>query len=240
MAFKYQQLAELILSEINSAHLQAGQALPALRKFAKQHQVSLATATKTYEWLQSQGVIDVKAQSGFYVKAQPAIPMLSKPKLKSVSIEHDQSDVIFEILQNALTYDQIGLSNGYLDSSLRPSAELRRSFKRTAKQASLTTNSYGHTQGELKLRQAIVNIMQQRQCSLNSEQVIVTNGCLEAVNVVLAQITERDDTVAILTPCYSGLLTALKHAKRQILEIHCGANGPDMTHLAELFDQGAF
>ncbi|WP_158971783.1 PLP-dependent aminotransferase family protein [Paraglaciecola sp. L3A3] len=240
MTFKYQQLATHVTGEIQNQTLAAGEPLPALRKFALQHQVSLATATKTYEWLQSQGLIVAKAQSGFYVKGHSSIKPLSQPRLKSVSIKHDPSDVIFEILQNALTFDRVGLSSGYLDESLRPSLELQRSLKRTAKIANLTANSYGHTQGEVKLRNAIVDIMRQRQCSINTEQIIVTNGCLEAINLVLGQVSEVGDTVAIFTPCYSGLLTALKHAKRQVLEIPCGPEGPDMVHVAELFSQGKF
>lgn len=240
MAFKYQQLAEQVTSDIQNHTLGAGSPLPALRKFALQHQVSLATANKTYEWLQAQGLIVAKAQSGFYVKAQSNIVPLSRPSLKSVSIQHDSSEVIFDILQNALTNDRVGLSNGYLDESLRPSLELQRSLKRTAKIANFTANSYGHTQGVQKLRNAVVDIMGQRNCAVSPEHILITNGCLEAVNLAVDQISQLNDTVAIFTPCYSGLLTALKHKQRQVLEIPCGTDGPDIQHLEELFNQRAF
>ncbi|MCF2948517.1 PLP-dependent aminotransferase family protein [Paraglaciecola aquimarina] len=240
MAFKYQELATQIGEDIQQDKLRAGEPLPALRRFATQHNVSLATANKTYEWLQRQGLITVKAQSGFYVKGQVSFTPLSQPKLKSVSIEHDPSNAIFDILQNALTYDRVGLSNGYLDESLRPSTALQRCIKRTAKIANLTANSYGHIQGEYKLRSAIGEFMQQKQCAVSADNILVTNGCLEAVNLVIEQVTIQGDTVAIFTPCYSGLLTALKHKHRKVLEIPCGAQGPDMSHVLQLFKQQAF
>ncbi|MGJ8681035.1 PLP-dependent aminotransferase family protein [Paraglaciecola sp.] len=240
MAFKYQELAEQVSTSIEKNQFAAGTPLPPLRKFADQHKVSLATANKTYEWLQSQGLIVVKPQSGFYVKGQRSIPQLSQPKVQSVSIDHDPSDAIFDILQNALSLDRVGLSNGYLDESLRPSLALQRAIKRTAKRANLTANSYGLTQGEPKLRQAIVDVMALRQCPVNANQILITNGCLEAVNLVIQQVSQERDTVAIFTPCYSGLLTALKNSHRKVLEIPCGVNGPDMQHLAELFAQKAF
>lgn len=240
MAFKYQQLAQQIVTEIHSDKLKAGDPLPALRKFAHQHQVSLTTANQAYEWLQRQGLIVAKAQSGFYVKGQPNSLPLSAPTPKSISIHHDPSDVIFDIMQNALTYDRIGLSNGFLDESLRPSLALQRSIKRTAKLANITANSYGHTQGEVKLRNAVAELMRSRFCLVDADNLLITNGCLEAVNLVVEHISQVGETVAILTPCYSGLLTALQYANRKIMEIPCDSQGPDMQHLAELFARRAF
>ena len=240
VAFKYQQLAEDLAEQIYSDKLKPGEALPALRKFASQHQVSLATANQTYDWLQRQGLIIAKAQSGFYVKGQMKILPLSKPAPKTVPIKHDPSDLIFDILQNALSFDRIGLSHGFLDESLRPSLALQRALKRSAKLANITANSYGHTQGEIKLRHAISDLMRQRGCAIHSDKILITNGCLEAVNLVIEQLTQVNDTVAIFTPCFSGLLTALQYANRKIIEIPCGPEGPDMQHLAQLFAQGAF
>ena len=240
MAFKYQQLAQQVVTEIQADKLKAGDPLPALRKFARLHQVSLATASQTYEWLQRQGLIVAKAQSGFYIKGQPSTLPLSTPGPKSICIEHDPSDVIFDIMQNALTHDRIGLSSGFLDESLRPSVALQRSIKRSARLANITANSYGHTQGDIKLRRVIAEQMRERFCLVNQDEILITNGCLEAVNLAVQQVTLAGDTVAIFTPCYSGLLTALQYANRKILEIPCDSEGPDMQHVALLFSQKKF
>ncbi|WP_421855924.1 GntR family transcriptional regulator [Marinomonas sp.] len=51
----YETLAQHFIDDIQAQRLPAGSRLPALRTMAKQHQVSMTTATKAYDYLQQTG-----------------------------------------------------------------------------------------------------------------------------------------------------------------------------------------
>ncbi|PCK01720.1 MAG: hypothetical protein COA42_22820, partial [Alteromonadaceae bacterium] len=71
-------------------------------------------------------------------------------------------------------------------------------------------------------------------------QIIITNGCLEAVTLSVMELSAPGETVAIFTPCYSGLLLSLHNLGRNILEIPCASDGPDMSVLENLMAEQAF
>ena len=240
MAFKYQVLAQQVVQDIGSNRLAPGSALPALRKFAAMHSVSLTTATQAYSWLEQQGLIYSKAQSGFYVKGQAESRPLALPLLKPVSVDGSRTEYIYTVTQNALSNDLNGFSNGYLDANLRPAQQLQRALKRSTQSMNAAYNAYGEPAGITKLRAAISEQMQDRNVNISSDNVVVTNGCLEALNLLVMEYTKPGDTVALLTPCYSGSLNAVRNLDRAILEIPCSAEGPDIDLIEQLCKENAF
>ncbi|KMT66730.1 PLP-dependent aminotransferase family protein [Catenovulum maritimum] len=246
MAFKYETLAYQIASDIRQHKLLAGSLLLSLRKFAHHHNISLSTATKTYNLLEQQGLIGVKPKSGYFVRDFLCVDETSNTNKKITDkptaelVTHDTSDVMFEVLKNAMRPNMINLGAGFLPGSLLPIKELQRSLHRANRRLPAAAYSYGNEQGFLSLRQAISERLLQRNCHIKAEQLLITNGCLEAVNLAILELTKPGDVVAILTPCYSGLLMAIQHSGRQILEIPCTSQGPDLKYLEQLMQQNCF
>ena len=240
MAFKYQVLGQQVIDGISNGSLKAGDSLPALRKFASIHNVSMTTANQAYSWLEQQGLIYVKPQSGYYIKSRDAIPSFSAPAVNALEASEDRSDQTLEILQKAIANDDIGLSNGFLDESFRPILALQRAMNRNARRNNPLKHSYGNSQGDPSLRAAIAEQMQNRHCPVAPENILVTNGCLEAIVLVMEEYTNVGDVVAVFSPCYNGLLSCLKNAGRKVLEIPCGPQGPDLDYLESLFKKKAF
>ncbi|WP_111977881.1 PLP-dependent aminotransferase family protein [Algibacillus agarilyticus] len=240
MAFKYEALAGQLAASIRSSILKAGSALPSLRHFAELHSVSLSTATKTYNLLEQQGLIWVKPQSGYFVRAEFTDKMPKRFLSQATLVKQDTSDVIFEVLQNAMRPDLVPLGGGCLPPELLPIEELQRSLYRAARRSPAAAYSYGHQLGYQGLRDAISEQLAKRHCHIAPSQLLITNGCLEAVNLAVMECTVVNDVVAIFTPCYSGLLMALKQAGRQILEIPCNQSGPDLDYLAALMEEQKF
>lgn len=239
MAFKYRVLAEQQARRIARKELQAGDALPSLRRYAEHHGISLSTANKSYQWLEQQGLIHAKSNSGYFVRAQTAdVVTASSTDAKLVST--DNSDVILDVHQNTLRTDLQSFAGGYLSADFLPVTELQRCLTRAARRDPSAAYSYGLEQGDSGLRQALCERMAERNCHLTPQQLLVTNGCLEAVTLAVLQLTQVDEVVAIFSPCYSGLLLGLKNCGRQILEIPCTSVGPDLDQLEQLMQRGAF
>lgn len=72
----YIQLYEYIRSEIVSGNLPKGTKLPALRRIAKEQNLSITTVEQAYNQLAVEGYVDSKPQSGFYVAEIPGPAML--------------------------------------------------------------------------------------------------------------------------------------------------------------------
>lgn len=240
MSFKYELLAGQIAEAIRNNALVAGSHLPSLRNFSKLHNVSLSTATRTYNLLEQQGLISVKPQSGYYVRAIFTAVTKIEEHRKARLVQQDSSDVIYDVLQNAMRSDLIPLGAGCLPEQLLPVQELQRCLHRASRRSPFAAYSYGNQLGHPSLRKAISEQLAKRHCHISAERLLVTNGCLEAVNLAVMQSTQSNDVVAIFTPCFSGLLMSLKLCGRQILEIPCSSEGPNLDYLAELMKEKRF
>ncbi|GAK84903.1 transcriptional regulator GntR family domain [Vibrio ponticus] len=64
---KYRKLADGIIQTIKQGKVITGDKLPSLRQFAQQHGVSLSTAISCYEELESQGWIQARPKSGYFI-----------------------------------------------------------------------------------------------------------------------------------------------------------------------------
>ncbi len=85
----YNQLYEYIRTEIISGNIKNGSKLPALRRLAKDLNLSITTVEFAYNQLSVEGYIESKPQSGFYVAKIPGPVMINKAQVGSKSKTHD-------------------------------------------------------------------------------------------------------------------------------------------------------
>lgn len=83
----YIQLYEYIRSEIISGNMEEGAKLPALRRIARDLNLSITTVEFAYNQLSVEGYIESKPQSGFYVAKIPGPVMINKTSLMSKSAD---------------------------------------------------------------------------------------------------------------------------------------------------------
>ncbi|MBY0466692.1 MAG: winged helix-turn-helix domain-containing protein, partial [Burkholderiales bacterium] len=81
---RYQQLAEEMADAIRVGLLRPGERLPSVRATCEQRQVSPSTVFQAYGHLESLGLIEARARSGFFVRAtrrlQRAGPKVAAPR----------------------------------------------------------------------------------------------------------------------------------------------------------------
>lgn len=239
--FKYRQLEQQLTQQIVEGEFQPGDRLPSLRQYARRHGVSLNTSSRIFTELEERGLVVSREKSGFFVRGQAE---RRAPKLKqqeAVLVTHDKSDLLLNIHRRAAGPGVIDFGAGLVAPEFLPVVELQRALRRALKRHPEAVSGYGDPAGVGLLREAIAEQMARRMDQPPApEQLLVTNGCLEAVTLCVRASTQPGQVVAVLTPCYNGLLSLVQKSGRQVLEIPCDSTGPDLDYLEELVKAGAF
>lgn len=144
---------------------------------------------------------------------------------------------IRELLRLTRGSDIVSLAGGFPDPALLPAAEIQ--------QAAVVATShvgpleYGPTEGDERLRTWIAERNTRRTGVLTDpDQVIVTAGSQQALDLVARVLADAGDTVAIDDPGYIGALQAFAAADLALAPIPVVGTGLDVEHLAERLAAG--
>ena len=98
----YLQVARQIEGQIRKGALRIGDRVPSIRGMRRQQGVSVSTVLQAYFWLENQGWIEPRPQSGFYVRA-PYAELAPEPEFhvsQSVPTEVGIAGLLDEIVQS--------------------------------------------------------------------------------------------------------------------------------------------
>ena len=87
----YEQITRQIRQQIIAGDLVEGEALPSIRRLAKELQVSVITTKRSYDDLEREGFIDTVAGKGTFVAAQNAEFLREK---KLTQVEHKLAEAV--------------------------------------------------------------------------------------------------------------------------------------------------
>jgi DNA-binding transcriptional MocR family regulator len=223
----YQKLYDYLCDQIKQQHYLAGDKLPSIRQLAQLHQVSVSTVIRALEELEDRGLIEARYKSGFYVKAEefrPELPAKSQPLVSlkpSLSKDVKIHQLASEIFHQCGAPNVVNLGTSYPDPSFYPQKELQRIGTRLLKQKMDDILQVHFTSGYLPLRQVLAKRMNRSGCHISHDDIIVTNGCLEALSLCLKAVAKKGDTIAIESPGFIGLLQLIESLGLKALEIPC-------------------
>lgn len=232
----YQSLAEHYQTDIVAGRLTAGTRLPALRRVAKQHEVSLTTAIKAYQHLEHGGWIIARPQSGYFVaEHQTATALPQSPYFKAHSCDPGVHSPPGGYDSQTSFTSRLGIA--MLAPSLVNREALEVSIKRATRGSGEALLSYPESQGSVELRSAIAQHFQRYDLCFKPENLVITHGCLHAVRLALECVSKPGDAIAISSPCFCGLLTLLTDMSRRIVEIPLRDDGLDLAQLETLMQK---
>ncbi len=221
-----EMVAERILNLIRKGVLKQGDKIPSIRQLSRELHVSINTVKDAYWKLESRNYIVAVPQSGFYVKRQPAF---NAPQDSDDPHHLDPQDVslcrIYGAFQNlGQCTPEISLAIAELAPDLRPTAKLGRFFQQALRDQEMESFSYLMTPGHLELREQIARLGLSCDLDLSPEEIVITNGCHEAIFLALMAVCQPGDTVVLESPVYFNLLQLLQHLKLKIIEIPSSPN----------------
>ncbi len=217
----YQQIADDLARQIDEGSFQAGDKLPSIRKLSQQKQVSIATIQSAYELLERQQLIESRPQSGFYVREViktdlPACEIQDNLQLPTrVSIKQSAT----EVLQRCQQPDTINLGTAIPSPEFLPVKQLQRIMGSLVRKRMDEVVVSVFPPGLLELRVQIAKRMAESGCRVSAGEIVITNGCQEALTLCLRAVAEPGDIIAIESPAFVGLLQTIEALGMQAMEI---------------------
>ncbi|MBS1512162.1 MAG: PLP-dependent aminotransferase family protein [Bacteroidetes bacterium] len=230
----YLQVADGLEKMIADEVLRIGDKLPSVRVLSNEYGISMGTAFQAYYHLEGRGLIESRPKSGYYVRFNhnrfPQLPDQVKPD--TLSHEVSVKEMIASIYSDIASKDVINFALGVPDTSLLPAAKLNKSVVHALRNHKDHCISYEHTQGNPELRQQIAKLSFNWGGKVKPADVIVSNGCLEAVMMCLRAVTNHGDTVAVECPTYFGIYQSIENLGLKVVEIPSDpAEGLDLISL---------
>jgi DNA-binding transcriptional MocR family regulator len=234
---RYQQLAEELADGIRAGVLRPGERLPSVRQTCLQRGVSPSTVFQAYGQLESLGLVEVRARSGFFVRAtrRPprAVPQAAQPRAEATPVA--VSELVFGLLGTTRDVDVVPLGSAFPAAHLFPFEALARSGARAMRRLPSSRITGALTAGDEDLRQALRRRYALHGVPLGEDELIVTHGAMEALNLCLQAVTKPGDVVVVESPTFYAALHALERLHLQAVEVATDPrDGVDVEALAEL------
>jgi DNA-binding transcriptional MocR family regulator len=219
--YRYEQVADRITQLIHVGTLRPGDRIPSVRRISRQEGVSISTALQAYFLLEDRGLIEARPQSGFYVRLHsrrlPPEPQIIFPP--HAATEVGIGDLVSSIMKAARNPDIVPLGVAAISPELLPTAKLHRILASVARRAGIQANRYDFAPGHAELRHQIARRSLDWGCSLSADDVVVTAGCTDALNLCLRAVAGPGDVIAVESPSYFVLLTILEALQMKALEV---------------------
>ena len=215
---KYQRLAQQIGEQIALGVWQPGDRLPSLREQVAISGMSFMTVGHAYQLLESQGQIVARPQSGYYV-APPVVKPAPAVARVATSESVDINATIFDILQASRDPAVLPFASAFPDPRLFPLAQLGRSLAQASRRADPLSTIANLPPGNPALRHAIARRYALQGINISPDEIVITAGALEALNLSLQAVTEPGDWVIVEDPCFYGALQALERLRLRALSV---------------------
>lgn len=243
---RYEALAADVEESIRTGVLRPGDRVPSVRHTSASRGVSASTVFQAYYLLEARGLIRARERSGYYVVGlgDSAVRLPPEPDLNSqpadVSIAVDVSDRVFEILDASKTREVVPLGSAFPSPLLFPLARLGQSLAASAKSLDPWSTVADLTPGNAELRRQIAQRYLADGLQVHPDEIIVTDGALEALNLCLGAVTRPGDAVIVESPTFYGALQALERLGLQAIEVPTHPReGIDLAALAHAIERHA-
>ena len=234
-----QQLVEQIQGLISRGVLLPGVQLPSTREMAEQLGVSRRTVVLSYERLMGDGLIESRPALGTFVCDQlpsqcirvstPAPRIEGDGLFLAENSEHLPGMQLFQTAADRLPFD---FRIGRPDPHLFPRNLWRRLTSEHLDTFSKVVSDYTDPSGHPLLKQAIAHHLRTaRGIACRAEQIIVTAGAQEGLNLVARLMKVHGKRVIVEDPCYFGAAQAFLSLGSKLEPIAVMKDGLDTDKL---------
>jgi DNA-binding transcriptional MocR family regulator len=224
-SYLYQELIDNIRKDIRSGRRQPGERMPSLRELCLAKNLSKSTVLHAYSYLETEGLLESRPRSGYFVKApyKKSAPIVAQrgSNPDSVPLPVSTDKVMINIMERGAAFDILP-SKGNENENRELRQCLSRAYRR---QSSYQQNYYNQPQGSEELRRQIVNQLHAGGSHLHSDDIIITSGCQSSLLMALMATTKPGDVVAIESPGFYGAIQLIEALGLRILELPSSPTG---------------
>lgn len=220
------QVVEGFRQLVEDGSLRAGAKLPSIRQFAHAHGVSVYTVVDAYDRLVAQGYFVSRPHSGFFVRRRA--DAAQAPAAQGAQFSFDSMWYMQRIFENRALRLKPGC--GWLPGDWLFSEGVRRSLRALAAEDT-DLGGYGEPKGYLPLRQLVRDLLAEHEVVANAEQVLLTLGSSQAMDLVARHLVRPGDPVLVDEPGYANLLSSLRFLGARLVGAPRTPQGYDLDAL---------
>lgn len=219
----YQSLADELRTAMGDGRLPAGARLPSVREAARSRNLSINTVLAAYRHLEARGLVEARPQSGYFVRSRlqaPPAPRFAPQPAQARPAETAVLNRIAAVVEAQSNAGNVDLSLACpKGSDFYPGERLARLVADTARRHPELLSDYSLPPGSLRLRREIARHALDLGVTMAAEEVILTNGCMEALQFALRTVTRPGDAVAMESPTYFTLIPLAERLGLRIIEV---------------------
>jgi DNA-binding transcriptional MocR family regulator len=237
----YQQIIDTVVRLVDGGTLSPGDRLPPSRILARSAGIHRSTVTRAYEELWALGYLESRPGSYSTIRrrvrrlsgARPARPLVdwSKavvPAARGARESHQflQRDRIAKADSRILDFSRLTA-----DVKLVPQDAVRRCFRAVLQEDGAHVLEYGDPAGFAPLRQTIAGRLRTHGVDVTPEEVVITGGAQQALDLLLRALTRPGDAIAVESPSYSVALHLFRFHGLDVRGVPLGPAGMDLDVL---------
>ena len=224
----FMQVHEQIVDRIAAGELTPGMRLPPVRRLAKQLGINQMTVAKAYKDLAEAGFVEGRAGGGTHVRVPNGTSSRRARGLETAAPGPLLSERLYELSHAP---GVIGFTSNYPAPDSDCAKEFEICLQSVIADGLAPYFSYDPPNGRVGLRRCIANYLAEQGVSTPPEDVIVTSGAQQAIELVVRLLVPHGASVIIERPAYYGVINALRTVGARILEVPLESDGMDIEKL---------
>ncbi len=218
----YEKLAKDIEDQIHRGVFLAGERIPSVRQASQHHRLSITTVLRAYLLLESRGVIESRPQSGYFVREQSderRVAQLRPSSPIAVSASVDVSRLVLSTLRSIGSDEALPLGSPYPDPSLFPSSRINSYVHTFARRHPVASIIEDLPPGNPELIRQITRRYLENGMSVDPNEIVVTLGGTEAINLCLQAVARPGDVIVVESPTFYAMLHAIERMGMRAIEV---------------------
>src|SRR5262249_55752740 len=237
--YRYESVVRMLSGLIERGVLRPGDRVPSLRETREKSGASLGTIMHAYARLEDSGFIEARPRSGYYVRSRRALvaaePLMSSPP--TVSTEVNVADLVFDVLEAIKRPEIVPLGSAFPSPEHFPTEKLNKAAADAARRLPVWSSVRDLPPGNVELRRLIALRYAEAGIDIAPEDIVITCGAMEAINLSLNAVAKPGDIIAIESPTFYSTLLSIERMGMKVVEIATSPrDGIDLASLRNALD----
>jgi GntR family transcriptional regulator / MocR family aminotransferase len=228
----FRQVYEEIRKAILSQTLRRGTKLPSTREMASRIGVSRASVVTAYEQLSDEGYLSGRVGSGSYISFDAPEPLARSAGARGRLREAPSAATVVsvdEFPESTAASDERAFNTGRTLIDARTADAWRKLTHRALRSLGSSHLGYSDPRGLAELRTAVRDYLRAaRAVQCEAEQIIVTSGTQQAIDIAIRVLLHPGDEVWVEDPGYPLIRYALAAAKLRMRPVRVDEEGLDV------------
>lgn len=224
----FQQVYDFLLEKLANKEWGEHEKLPSVRILAEELGVHRLTVLRAYQLLKETGRIYVKEKSGYYV-----LPEKQREGHNPTNVDAHLPESIAGWPVKLHSFSQ-----ALVDPALLPNRYFSEYAKKVFDLYPKVLSTYSSVQGDEELRSVLSHYFAQtHQLHLTADDLLITTGAQQAIDLTARAFVQRGDVVLIERPTYHAAITIFEGCGARLVPVDIHPDGYDLAHLEALLRQ---